>query len=190
MFKPLYHWMLDKAAHPRAGTWLAFVSSLESFIFPLPPDLMLIPMALAKPERAFWFATLCTVGAIIGAAIGYAIGMFFFDLIGVKIIDLFGQQQGFTELQTLFTQYDALVILAAAITPIPFKIATITAGFVGSNFTVFLIAGLIGRSIRYGLIALLIALFGDRIKAFLEKNLNLALTAFFVLFALGWLFIL
>lgn len=150
---------------------------------------MLIPMALARREKALYFAFLCTLGAVIGALIGYAIGYFFFDLIGEQIIALYGKKEAFAQIQDLFHEYDWMVILIAALTPIPFKVATITAGFVHSNLLGFLLAATIGRLLRYGLISLLILLFGERAKNFLDRHFMLALSIATLMFVLGWFLI-
>ncbi|NQY82455.1 MAG: DedA family protein [Alphaproteobacteria bacterium] len=150
---------------------------------------MLIPMALANRQKAFWFAFLCTLGATIGAGFGYAIGYFFFDIAGEHIIMLYNKGDTFKNIQEEFNEFAWLVILVAAITPIPFKIATITAGFVQTNFLIFILAAILGRSIRYGSVSLLIVLFGEQIEQFLENHFNLALTIGGVIFVAGWFLI-
>lgn len=186
MLKSLYHWMLEKSRHPKATWWLTGLSSLDSFIFPIPPDVMLVPMALAARQKAMLIALYCTIGAVIGAAIGYGIGFFFFDTLGKDIIALYGKEDSFAEIQQYFRDYDWMVIIAAALTPIPFKIATITAGFVQSNILTFLLAASIGRGIRYGLISLMIILFGAKIEYFIDRYFTLVVTLGMVVFLAGW----
>ena len=190
MLKPLYHWMLEKSRHPKAAWWLTGLSSLDSFVFPIPPDVMLLPMALAARDKALRFALYCTIGAVVGAAVGYGIGFFFFDTLGGDIIALYGKEDAFAEIQHHFQKYDWMVMIAAALTPIPFKIATITAGFVQSNFVTFILAAIIGRGLRYGLISLLIVLFGARIEYFIDRYFTLLVTFGAIVFLAGWALVL
>ena len=190
MLKSLYHWMLEKSRHPKATWWLTGLSSLDSFIFPIPPDVMLVPMALAARDKAMRIALYCTIGAVIGAAMGYGIGFFFFDTLGQDIIALYGKEESFAEIQRYFQQYDWMVIIAAALTPIPFKVATITAGFVQNNFLTFILAAIIGRGIRYGLISLLIVLFGAKIEYFIDRYFTLLVSLGTIVFLAGWVLVL
>ncbi len=190
MLKSLYHWMLEKSRHPKAAWWLTGLSSLDSFIFPIPPDVMLLPMAIASRDKALRFALYCTIGAVIGAAIGYGIGFFFFDTLGKDIIALYGKEDSFGEIQEFFQKYDWMVIIAAALTPIPFKVATITAGFVQSNFLTFILAAIIGRGLRYGLISLMIVIFGEKIERFIDQHFTLVLSLGTIVFLAGWVILL
>ena len=189
MLKNLYQKMMAWAAHRHARYWLMFISACESVFFPIPPDVMLLPMALADRRRALLFALYCTIGSVIGALVGYMIGYWFFDSLGAFLLETFDREQRFQEIQAMLNEQDWLIILLAAITPIPFKIATLSAGFLQMNLLTVLLAGGLGRAFRYGLVAGLAALFGARIEYFLEHHFNWAVTIGFVLFASGWLFL-
>lgn len=196
--RKLYDWVLDWADKPSGPSALGIMSTAEASFFPVPPDVLLIPLALGKRESAFRFAFICSVGSIIGAMIGYGIGLwiwwgevgafsgfaqFFFDHIpGFSI-------EGFDKIKVLYDEYNFMIVFTAGFTPIPFKLFTISAGAFNINFPLFILASIISRSARFYLVAGLIRKFGEPIREFIETYFNLLALAFTVLL-LGGFFIL
>ena len=128
MLKRLYDWMLDKAGHRHAARWLAGFSFTESSFFPIPPDVLLAPMCLAKPKKSFHYALICSIFSVLGAILGYAIGYFLFETIGIAILDFYGLADKFDAFAQSFNEQGWLVVLLAGFTPLPFKVITIAAG--------------------------------------------------------------
>jgi len=180
MLKSLYNWAMAKAASKHSGKWLAAVSFAESSFFPLPPDILLVPMILANRRMAWWFALIATTSSVIGGVAGYAIGMFLFDTIGQWVINLYGLQAQFNTAAATFNEYGAEILIIKGMTPIPYKLLTITSGATGLNFAVFIGASLISRSVRFFLVAALLYWFGEPIRDFIEKRLTLVTTVFAV----------
>ena len=187
MFRKMYDWMIKKAASREAVPALAAVSFIESSVFPLPPDLMLIPMCLAEREKAFRFAFICTVASVIGGLLGYAIGYFFYATIGTWILNLYGGADGWYEkMKALFDQYGALIILVKGLTPFPFKVLTILSGMLKFSLPLFFITSVVARGGRFFLVAGLIYVYGETIRGFLEKHLDTVLLVFFALIVGGF----
>ena len=168
---------------------LAGVSFAESIFFPVPPDLLLIPMVLADRKRAFKLAAICLVANIFGAAVGYFIGKFFMEVVGMAIINFYGLQEPFIQIQTWYEEYSALAVAVAALTPIPYKLCTITAGAFEINFVVFILLSILCRGARFFAIAGLLYLFGDKVRYFLEKRLDLILLGGMLLVVAGFVLI-
>jgi membrane protein YqaA with SNARE-associated domain len=188
--KKLYHWMLAKAKGPYAVPALAAVSFAESSFFPLPPDLMLIPMCLADRKRAFWFAFVCTVGSIAGALVGYGIGYFFYESVGKAVLNLYGGSDvWYAKAKKLFDEYGAWIILIKGLTPFPFKVLTILSGMMKFDLMVFVVCSIITRSGRFFLVAGLLYIFGEQVRGFLEKHLEKALLAVLLLIVAGFVMI-
>lgn len=181
MIRPLYDWTLGKAQSPASEKWLAAISFAESSFFPLPIDLMLIPMILANRLKAWRLATITLIFSVLGGIAGYAIGAFFYEVIGRPIIEFYGYQQQFITLQDIFVEWGVLFVLVAGFTPIPFKLVTITAGAVSMNPMLFALTSVPARGARFYLVAALLWKFGDPIKDFIEKRLGLVTTAMMVL---------
>ncbi len=192
MFKPLrklYDWVLRWAETPY-GTPALFVLALaESSFFPIPPDVLLMALALSIPARSFRFAMVCTLGSIIGGVIGYGIGYFGYESIGKPIIDFYHGQDVMAAIERQYNEYGFLGVLIAAITPIPYKVFTISSGFFRFEFLSFLLASIIGRSFRFFLVAGLIWKFGPPIKAFIDKYFNILTVVFIVLLVGGFMLI-
>lgn len=186
LIKKLYDWTLSKARSPASEKWLAGLAFAESSFFPLPIDLMLIPMMLADRLRAFRLATLTTVMSVLGGIAGYAIGALMYEALGKSIIEFYGYQDQFVALQDIFTNYGVLFLLVAGFTPMPFKVVTITAGVVSMNPVAFVLASIPARGARFYLLAALIWKFGDPIRDFIEKRLALVTTAMLILGILGF----
>jgi membrane protein YqaA with SNARE-associated domain len=178
MLKSLYDWLLRLAAGPHAMAALAAVAFVESSFFPLPPDILLIPMALAKPRRAWWIATVCTISSVAGGFLGYAIGYFLFDAIGRPVLEFYGAMGRYEALKQAFDQWGAWIIILKGMTPIPYKLVTIASGVAKFDLLTFAVASLISRSLRFFLLAALLWAFGDRVRDFIEKRLMLVTTVF------------
>ncbi|MEM6849579.1 MAG: YqaA family protein [Pseudomonadota bacterium] len=176
MIRRLYDWVLAMAADRRAVPGLFAVSFAESSVFPIPPDLMLIPMVLAKRAKWLWFATVCTAGSVIGGIAGYFIGLFLFEQVAEPILALYGYSEKFGEFATRFNEFGPWIVFIAGITPFPYKVVTVASGATGLSFPVFVIASILSRGIRFFLVATLLYLFGPPIQRFIEKRLGLALT--------------
>ena len=189
MFRPLYDWTLRLAHHRHAVRSMAAVSFAESSIFPIPPDVMLVPMILARREQAYWIATVCTIASVAGGMLGYGIGYFLYDTVGLWLVNLYGAHDAIGEFRAWYDHYGAWVILIKGLTPIPFKIVTIASGFFEYNFPLFVILALITRGARFFLIAWLLKRYGERMQGFIEKRLNLIGTIFTVLLVGGFVLI-
>ena len=181
MLRKLYDWTLKLAARPNALTALGIVSFAESSFFPVPPDVLLIPMVLARRERAWLIAGVCTVASVLGGLMGYAIGFYLFETLGRWVIDLYGLQNKAEQFQSFYDHYGLLVILIKGLTPIPFKIVTITSGAMHFDIVTFVAACVVTRGVRFFLVAALLKRFGPPIQAFVEKRLTLV----FLLFLAG-----
>ena len=186
MFQKIYDWMMEKAGHRHAMVWLAAISFIESSVFPIPPDLMLIPMVLAAPSRWFILATVCTVSSVIGGYFGYAIGYMAMDTIGMAILNFFHLGAKFEAMRPMVDQYGAWVIIIKGATPIPYKLITITAGAFHFDLLKFTMASIIARGMRFFIVAALLWKYGAPIRAFVETRLTLVLTGFAVLLVGGF----
>jgi membrane protein YqaA with SNARE-associated domain len=173
MLHRLYMRTLALAASPRATWWLFGVAFAEASFFPVPPDALLIPMALARPNRAWRFAAICTAGSVIGGALGYFIGYAVFDQLARPLITFYGYGDKFASFQALYTQWGLWVILIKGLTPIPYKIVTIASGAARFNFEVFMMASLVTRGARFFLVATLLHFFGTPVRDFIERRLTL-----------------
>lgn len=152
--------------------WLFAIAFIESSFFPIPPDVMLIPMILAAPKKAWSIAGVATVGSVIGAYLGYAIGFYFFQLIAEPLLNFYGYLEKFNSFKDLYNQYGAWIVFGAGITPFPYKIITIASGVVHMNLIVFTIASIIARGMRFFLVAWLLKKYGETMREFIEKNLG------------------
>lgn len=169
MLKRLYDWTLEKAGHPKAERWLAGISFVESSFFPIPPDVMLLPMCLARPDKALRYALICTIASVVGALLGYAIGYFLFETVGQAILDLYGLGEEFEGFANAFNEQGWLIVLLAGFTPLPFKVITIAAGATAMPLHILVIAAIIARGARFFLVAILLWKFGEPMKAFIDK---------------------
>lgn len=171
----------------RYGEWaLLGIAFVESSFFPIPPDVFLIAMCVAIPTLAFRYATICAVGSVLGGALGYGLGFWFMDGLGMPIIEWYGLAEKYDLLQHYFRQYDVWIVGTAGFTPIPYKLFTITAGFVQSNFVTFMLVSLIARSARFFLVAGLIWKFGPQIQRFIDKYFNILSIGFMILLIGGF----
>ncbi len=186
MLQRLYTWSMDKAAHPWAGFYLWFVSFVESFVSPFPPDPFMVPMIIAKPHKAWWYAFLCTMGSVVGGIIGYYIGYVFFDTLGEKILDLYGLHNAFEKLKYFFETYGFWIIFFKGFTPIPFKIVAITCGVTKINMVVFLLASILSRGMRFYIEAYVFWRWGAAMQGVFEKNMRLVVILFTLLLVFGY----
>jgi len=174
MLHRLYMRTLALAAAPRAPWWLAVVAFVESSFFPIPPDALLIPMVLARPDRAWRFAAICTVASVLGGALGYAIGYFVFDaLMHLPLAHTLFGADPLGSFQAWYARWGLAVILIKGLTPIPYKIVTIASGAAHFDFAVFMLASLITRGARFFAVAALLHLYGPAIRDFIERRLTL-----------------
>jgi membrane protein YqaA with SNARE-associated domain len=176
MLRRLYDWCIDAAGKPHAAWIMGAVSFVESSFFPVPPDAMLIPMALARPDMAWRYATVCTLASVAGGALGYFIGAVLYDSLGLWLISLYGYGDKVEAFREAYAQYGAWIILLKGLTPIPYKIVTIASGFAGFNFLLFLGLSLIARGMRFYLVAFLLSRYGPRARSIIEARLGLWVT--------------
>ena len=177
----IYDHTLNLASRKNALTWLFVISFIESSFFPIPPDIMIIPMVLATPKEAYKIAGVATVASVL---VGYFIGVYGFELIARPLLEFYGYMKQFGEFENYYHEYGAWIVFGAGITPFPYKIITIASGVVRLDLVVFTIASVIARGMRFYFIAWLLKRFGDPMKVFIEKNLNL-LSILFLLLLIG-----
>jgi len=184
LMKPLrglYEWTMDKASHPHAVWWLAFFAFVESSFFPTPPHPLLGLMCLAEPKKAVKFAAVATLASVAGALLGYAIGWGLYDTVGVWLINALGLTEAFPVAACHLREYDFEAILIAGATPVPFKLLTITAGFIGMNLVTFVLSSLFARALIFMTVGILFRVFGAPIKRVIDKYLGTVTTVFVVL---------
>jgi len=182
--KHVYDYTLNLAAKKNALLWLFVISFIESSFFPIPPDIMIIPMVLATPKQAYKIAGVALIASILGGYLGYAIGVFGFEVIARPLLNFYGYMDNFIKFENYYHEYGAWIVFGAGITPFPYKIITIASGVVRLDLVVFTIASILARGIRFYLIAWLLKRFGEPMKTFIEKNLNL-LSIIFLLLLIG-----
>lgn len=180
----IYDHTLNLASRKNALTWLFVISFIESSFFPIPPDIMIIPMVLATPKEAYKIAGVATVASVLGGYFGYFIGVYGFELIARPLLEFYGYMKQFGEFENYYHEYGAWIVFGAGITLFPYKIITIASGVVRLDLVVFTIASVIARGMRFYFIAWLLKRFGDPMKVFIEKNLNL-LSILFLLLLIG-----
>jgi membrane protein YqaA with SNARE-associated domain len=173
LLRRLYDWCLAEAATPHALWTMGAVSFAESSFFPVPPDIMLIPMALARPERAYLLAAWCTATSVVGGIAGYAIGALLYDSVGGWLIHLYGYGDKVETFRAAYAEWGAWIILLKGLTPIPYKIVTITSGFAGYNFGLFILFSMIARGTRFFVLAFLLHRYGEQARHIIEKRLGL-----------------
>ena len=179
--KRTYNWTLEKAQHKNAKWYLSLISFAESSFFPIPPDILLIPMALASKTKAIFYAFICTLFSVLGGILGYAIGYFFFNSVGIYIVELYHLENSFSVFEDYYKEFGILIVLGAGITPFPYKFITIASGVFGLNIFLFIIVSIIGRGLRFYLIAILLYFFGEKIKLIIDKYFNILTIVFFIL---------
>jgi membrane protein YqaA with SNARE-associated domain len=186
MLRRLYDWVLELAAKPWAPTALAAVSFIESSMFPVPPDAMLVPMCLAKPRRAFYYAGICTIASVLGGLLGYAIGALLYDTLGQFLINLYGYGDKVETFRSAYAKWGGWIILIKGATPIPYKVITIASGFAGYNLLWFTLLSIITRGVRFYAIATILYFWGEPAREFIEKRLKLVAFICVVVFIGGF----
>ena len=187
MLRRLYDWTMGLAGHRHALPALALVAFIESSLFPVPPDILIIPMVLAARSRAWRIATVATVASVVGGLLGYAIGAGLYETVGRPVLDFYGYAEKFESFSEAYNEWGAWIVAGAGFTPFPYKVITIASGVTGLDLAVFMIASVISRGARFFLLAALLWYFGPPIRRFIEANLPLLATLFFVLLFGGFL---
>jgi len=172
MLKRIYDWCIDAAHKPYALWIMGAVAFAESSFFPVPPDVMLIPMSLARPQRAWVYAAICTATSVLGGLLGYAIGALLFDSVGHWLIQVYGLGDKVDAFRASYAEWGAVIILLKGLTPIPYKLVTITSGFAGYNIWLFILCSVVARGGRFFMVAVLLNRYGDFIRKELEKRLG------------------
>ncbi len=180
MMRRAYDWTMRMASHPRAPHALFGVSFAESSVFPIPPDVMLIPMVVANRAKAWFYAAVCTMGSVLGGILGYAIGYFLYETLGMWVINTYGLAAQFEAYRAAYQEWGLWIILIKGLTPIPYKLVTIASGAAAFDFWVFLAASIVTRGGRFFMVAALLYWFGEPIREFIERRLTLVTTAFVV----------
>ena len=173
MLRSIYDWTLSKAEHRLALWFLAGVAFLESSVFPIPPLVLLVPMVLARPDRAWLFAFVCTAASVLGGVFGYFIGAVLYEEIGRPILELYGKADKFAEFTAWFNEVGTEAVLIGAITPFPYKVITIASGVTGLSLMTLVLASILGRGLQYFGVTFVVWYFGDRAKALIEKHMTL-----------------
>ncbi|MBI1954578.1 MAG: DedA family protein [Proteobacteria bacterium] len=189
MIKRFYKWIMDGASKPHATWIVSIISFAESSFFPLPPDLLIIPMVLAQRHLAWRLAWLCTLTSVIGGIVGYGIGYFMFETLGEWIINTYNLHSAFEKFQIEFHHWGFWIIALKGLTPIPYKLVTIASGVAQLDMKTFLIASIIARGFRFYLLSFLLWFFGPWAKDFIEKYLNLVLILSLAIIVLGFLIV-
>jgi len=185
MLRRLYDWCVDAAGRPYATWLMGLISFVESSFFPIPPDTMLIPMSLARPDRAWLYAHVCTVTSVAGGVLGYFIGAVLYDSIGLWLIQLYGYGNRVEAFREAYAQWGAWIIVLKGLTPIPYKIVTIASGFAGYSFPMFVLLSFVARGMRFYLLAFLLNRYGLQARAILEERLGFWVTLGAVVLVVG-----
>ena len=186
MLRRLYDWTLLQAAKPHALAILAAISFIESSVFPIPPDVLLIPMILAQRQRAFWIAGVCTIASVAGGFFGYFIGYGLYETVGVPILNFYGYLDKFTDFQGMYNEHGAWIVFFAGLTPFPYKVITIASGVTQLDLGVFGVASILSRGLRFFLVATLLWYFGPWIRTFIDRYFGWLTLAFFALLLGGF----
>jgi len=176
MIRSLYDWTLALAQHPRALWALALVAFVESSVFPIPPDILMIPMIVAAPRRAFLIAAVASVSSVLGGMLGYGIGLYLYDSVGLPVLEFYGKTGQFETFRTSYNDWGAWAVLIAGVTPFPYKVITILSGATGLSLPVFMAASVVARGLRFFVVAALLWQFGAPIRDFIERRLGLMFT--------------
>ncbi|MCJ8145173.1 DedA family protein [Ancylobacter sp. A5.8] len=187
MLRRLYDWVINLAERPQATWALAGVSFAESSFFPVPPDVMLVPMCVAQPKKAWWYALVCTMASVVGGLFGYAIGALLYESVGLFLIQLYGYGDKVEAFSQAYAEYGHWIILIKGLTPIPYKVVTITSGFAHYSLFWFIVLSVITRGLRFFLVAGLLYWIGPSARTFIEERLGLVTALFAVLVVGGFI---
>ena len=185
ILRKIYNWTIEKSKHPKAVWFLSLVSFTESSFFPIPPDIILIPMIIAKRTRAWFYAFVCTMSSVLGGLFGYCIGYFFYNSIGKIILEYYGLTNQFIIFEEYYLKYGILIVIGAGITPFPYKFITIASGVFGLNVFLFTVVSFFSRGLRFYLLSFLLKFFGEKIEKLIDKYFNILAILFFVLLVAG-----
>jgi membrane protein YqaA with SNARE-associated domain len=187
MLRRIYDWCVDAADKPHAVWILGGVAFAESSFFPVPPDIMLLPMSLAQPKRAWLYASVCTVASVLGGVLGYAIGALLYDSVGHWLINLYGLGDKVEAFRASYAEWGALIILLKGLTPIPYKLVTITSGFAGYNIWLFILFSIITRGGRFFMAAIVLNRHGEWIRVRIERHLALSVAILAIVLVAGFI---
>jgi len=187
MLRRIYDWCVDAADKPYAVWILGGVAFAESSFFPVPPDIMLLPMSLAQPKRAWLYASVCTVASVLGGVLGYAIGALLYDSVGHWLINLYGLGDKVEAFRASYAEWGALIILLKGLTPIPYKLVTITSGFAGYNIWLFILFSIITRGGRFFMAAIVLNRYGEWIRVRIERHLALSVAILAIVLVAGFI---
>ena len=187
--RKLYDWTLRMADHHNALWALAVISFIEASVFPIPPDLLMIPMIIARPQRAWLIAMVATVSSVLGGLLGYAIGALAFETLGQPILSAMGKADAMAEFNQTFVDAGFWAVLGAGVTPFPFKVITIMSGWTGMPLLTFVVTSILARGLRFFVVAGLLWYFGAPVRTFIEKRLGLVFTVFFIVLIAGFVLI-
>ncbi|MFD3189600.1 YqaA family protein [Sedimentitalea sp. HM32M-2] len=186
MLKRIYDRTMGLAEHPQALWWLALVAFVESSVFPIPPDVLMIPMILARPSRAWLIASVALVASVLGGLLGYGIGMFAFESVGQPILSAMGKADAMAAFNERFNDFGFWAVLTAGVTPFPYKVITIMSGWTGMPLGTFVATSILARALRFFVVAGLLRVFGPPIREFIERRLGLMFTLFVLLLVGGF----
>ncbi|MEO1091770.1 MAG: YqaA family protein [Pseudomonadota bacterium] len=186
MIRALYDWTMARATSPYALAFLALVAFVESSVFPIPPDVLLIPMVLAARDKAWLYAAVATVASVLGGGLGYAIGAFLFDAVGQPVLNFYGYADKFATFEGWYHEQGGWIVFGAGLTPFPYKVVTIASGAVHLDLATFFGASLLSRGLRFFIVAGLLWQFGPPIRTFIEANLGWLTVVFFLLLVGGF----
>ena len=181
IFRKLYNWTLKKSSHKNAPWFLSIISFAESSFFPIPPDIILIPMVIAKRTKAFIFATICTLSSVFGGILGYLIGYLLFNSIGIFLVNFYHLEDAVGQFKAYYAQYGAWVVIIAGFTPFPFKVITIASGLFQLNLIIFIFCSFISRGARFYLVSTILYFLGEKFEVFIDKYFNYLTILFFIL---------
>ena len=187
--RKLYDWVLDLSARPRATMWLMAVAFTESIFFPIPQDVMLIPMMLANRAKAYYYAFMCTIASVLGGVAGYFIGLYLYNEVAVPILEIYGYMDKMEWFKTQYQAQGFWVVFAGGFTPVPYKVITITSGAMEMSLMAFIAAAVLSRVMRFFGLAILISFFGEPILKFIDKYFAILTILFFVLLVGGFFLI-
>lgn len=170
--RKLYNWVLQLSSHPKAPIYLAIIAFLESSIFPIPPDVLLLPLCLARREKAFQLALICTISSVLGGICGYALGFYAFDTVGASVLEFYGAMDRYQVFADWYQAQGTWVVFIAGFTPIPYKVVTITAGVFSFHFMSFVILSVLSRGLRFFIVAGMVRVMGERALEFVDKHFN------------------
>lgn len=181
MLRSLYNRIQQASARKDAVWWMSAVSFAESSFFPLPPDVMLVPMCLSQPKKLWFYTNVCAIASLIGGLFGYAVGFYLFESVGRLIIDFYNAQDSFQRFQDMFAEFGPWFLILKGVTPIPYKLLTITAGFAHLDLTVFILCSIVARFSRFYMIAILLHFYGPQVQQIIERRLMLVTTILVVI---------